>query len=82
LKSTVGLGVLVEAVGIGKRKEGLTSPIMQRGKKTQASIHASKGWSSLAPCDIIKHLTDQPSKAKSNDIFWKAVWPRLLGIQV
>ncbi|KAK7356083.1 hypothetical protein VNO80_15349 [Phaseolus coccineus] len=81
LKSTVGLGVLVEAVGIGKGKEDLTSPAMERGKKTQAcSIQASKAWSSLGACDIIKHLTGgyQPSKAKSNDIFWEAVWPRLL----
>jgi len=75
LKSTVvGLGVLVEAVGIGKGKEDLTSPTMQRAKKTQAcSICVSKGWSSLAPCDIIKHLIDEPIKAKSNDIFWEAV---------
>ncbi|ESW16931.1 hypothetical protein PHAVU_007G196000 [Phaseolus vulgaris] len=81
LKSTVGLGVLVEAVGIGKGKEDLTSPAMECGKKTQAcSIQASKTWSSLGPCDIIKHLTGgyQPSKVKSNDIFWEAVWPRLL----
>ncbi|KAG2402330.1 hypothetical protein LR48_Vigan10g088900 [Vigna angularis] len=81
LKSTVGLGVLVEAVGIGKGKEDLTSPAMEWGKKTQAcSIQASKTWSSLEPCDIIKHLTGdyQSRKAKSNDIFWEAVWPRLL----
>ncbi|KAG2402331.1 uncharacterized protein HKW66_Vig0235270 [Vigna angularis] len=81
LKSTVGLDVLVEAVGIGKGKEDLTSPTMECGKKTQAySIQATKVWSSLGPCDIIKHLTGdyQSSKAKSNDIFWEAVWPRLL----
>ncbi|XP_022640677.1 uncharacterized protein LOC111242312 [Vigna radiata var. radiata] len=81
LKSTFGLGVLVEAVGIGKGKEDLTSPAMKCGKKTQdCSIQASKAWSSLGPCDIIKLLTGdyQSCKAKSNDIFWEAIWPRLL----
>ncbi|XP_027936310.1 uncharacterized protein LOC114191339 [Vigna unguiculata] len=79
LKSIVGLGVLVEAIGIGKGKEDLTSPAIERGKKIQAS-QATKAWSSLGPCDIIKHLTEdyQSSKTKSNDIFWEAVWPRLL----
>ncbi|WVY96466.1 hypothetical protein V8G54_028617 [Vigna mungo] len=81
LKSTFGLGVLVDAVGIGKGKEDLTSPAMKCGKKTQdCSIQASKAWSSLGPCDIIKLLTGdyQSCKAKSNDIFWEAIWPRLL----
>ncbi|CAJ1976127.1 unnamed protein product [Sphenostylis stenocarpa] len=81
LKSTVGLGVLVEAIGIGKGKEDLTSPTIERGKKIQAcSIQTSKPWSSLGPCDIIKHLTGgyQLSKGNSYDIFWEAVWPRLL----
>ncbi|TKY52233.1 hypothetical protein E2542_SST23753 [Spatholobus suberectus] len=81
LKSTVGLGVLVEAVGIGKGKEDLTSPAVEPGKKTQVvSIPTSKTWSSLEPNDIIKHLTGgcRLSKAKSNGLFWEAVWPRLL----
>ncbi|WVY97886.1 hypothetical protein V8G54_030037 [Vigna mungo] len=59
LKSTVGLGVLVEAVGIGKGKLDLTSSAMECGKKTQAC---------LEPCDIIKHLGGdyQSRKAKRN----------------
>ncbi|RDX89656.1 hypothetical protein CR513_28593, partial [Mucuna pruriens] len=81
LKSTVGLGVLVESVGIGKGKEDLTSPAVEPAKKTQVvSIPSSKAWSSLGPNDIIKHLTggQRLSKAKSNDLFWEAVWPRLV----
>ncbi|XP_061338031.1 uncharacterized protein LOC133284912 [Gastrolobium bilobum] len=81
LKSIVGLGVLVEAVGIGKGKEDLTSLAVKPGKKSRLfSIQTSKAWSSLGPSDIIKILTGgrRVSKAKSNDLFWEAVWPRLL----
>lgn len=75
----------MEAVGIGKEKEDLTSLAVEPGKNNQSfSIHPSaltgKAWSSLAPSDIIKCLTGgfRLSKAKSNDLFWEAVWPRLL----
>ncbi|KAG5075924.1 hypothetical protein JHK84_057155 [Glycine max] len=72
LKSTVALGVLVEAVGIGKGKEDLTRPTVEHVKKTQVfSIQTSKAWSSLGPSDIIKHLTGgyRLSKAKSDHCF-------------
>ncbi|KAL2336777.1 hypothetical protein Fmac_011223 [Flemingia macrophylla] len=81
IKSTVGLGVLVEAVGIGKEKGDLTSPTVELGKNNRVfPFPTSKAWSSLGPSDIIKHLTGgfRLSKAKSNDLFWEAVWPRLL----
>nr|KYP48180.1 hypothetical protein KK1_030132 [Cajanus cajan] len=81
IKSTVGLGVLVEAVGIGKEKEDLTSLAVELGKNNRVfPAPTSKAWSSLGPSDIIKHLTGgfRLSKAKSNDLFWEAVWPRLL----
>ncbi|XP_061348509.1 uncharacterized protein LOC133293903 [Gastrolobium bilobum] len=81
LKSIVGLGVLVEAVGIGKEKEDLTSLSAGSGKNNRLfSARTSKSWSSLAPSDIIKLLTGgfRLSKAKSKDLFWEAVWPRLL----
>ncbi|KAI4301779.1 hypothetical protein L6164_035026 [Bauhinia variegata] len=85
LKSTVGLGVLVEAVGIGKEKEDLTSLAVEPGKNSHMfsispSIPSGKAWSSLGPGDIINLLTGgfRLSKAKSNDLFWEAVWPRLL----
>ncbi|TKY61506.1 hypothetical protein E2542_SST11357 [Spatholobus suberectus] len=81
LKSTVGIGVLVEAVGIGKEKEDLTSLAVEPRKKNRVfSAPTCKAWSSLEPSGIIKFLTGgfRLSKAKSNDIFWEAVWPRLL----
>ncbi|QCE11440.1 uncharacterized protein LOC114183323 isoform X2 [Vigna unguiculata] len=82
MKSTVGLGVLVEAVGIGKEREDLTSLDVELGKNNNwvFSAPTSKAWSSLGPSDIIKYLTGglRLSKAKSNDLFWEAVWPRLL----
>jgi len=81
MKSTVGLSVLVEAVGIGKEREDLTSLDVELGKTNWVfSVPTSKAWSSLGPSDIIKYLTGglRLSKAKSNDLFWEAVWPRLL----
>ncbi|RDX61447.1 hypothetical protein CR513_60321, partial [Mucuna pruriens] len=81
IKSTVRLGVLVEAVGIGKEKEDLTSLAVELGKNNRVfSAPTCKTWSSLGPSDIMKHLTGgiRLSKAKSNDLFWEAIWPRLL----
>ncbi|KAK7284360.1 hypothetical protein RJT34_19105 [Clitoria ternatea] len=81
LKFTVGLSVLVEAVGIGKEKGDLTTLAVEPKKKNRAvSAPASKDWSSLGPSDITKYLTGgfRLSKSKSNDLFWDAVWPRLL----
>jgi hypothetical protein len=80
LKSTVELGVLVEAVGIGKEKGDLTRLGMEPGKDVQAfPAPACKALSSLGPSEIIQYLTGfRLSKTKSNDLFWEAVWPRLL----
>ncbi|KAK7259034.1 hypothetical protein RIF29_24628 [Crotalaria pallida] len=50
LKSIVGLGVLVEAVGIGKEREDLTSHNVELRR----------------------------NNPKSHDLFWEAIWPRLL----
>ncbi|RHN49265.1 putative transcription regulator Homeodomain-LIKE family [Medicago truncatula] len=81
LKSTVGLGVLVEAVGIGKEKGDLTRLGMEPGKDVEAfPAPACKSLSSLGLSEIIQYLTGfRLSKTKSNDLFWEAVWPRLLG---
>ncbi|KAL6902160.1 hypothetical protein ACP4OV_005036 [Aristida adscensionis] len=85
LKSTVGVEAFVEAVGIGGGKRDLTGFIMDSSKSNQAlSVHpdlpSGKDCSSLASEDIIKFLTGdfRRSKTRSNDIFWEAVWPRLL----
>ncbi|KAI4970536.1 hypothetical protein ZWY2020_001450 [Hordeum vulgare] len=85
LKSTVGTEALVEAVGIGKKKRDLTGFILDPSKPNQVlSIHpdmpTGKDCSLLASEDIIKFLTGdfRRSKTRSNDLFWEAVWPRLL----
>ncbi|CAL9768618.1 unnamed protein product [Musa acuminata subsp. burmannicoides] len=84
LKTTVGLQALVEAIGIGKGHD-LTSIISDSVRSNQSlsirsEIPVGKACSSLTSGDIIKILTGdfRLSKAKSNDLFWEAVWPRLL----
>ncbi|XP_038998294.1 uncharacterized protein LOC120123480 [Hibiscus syriacus] len=82
LKTSVGLSALVEAVGIGKGKADLTGLAMEPPRLTQVSpeIPSGKASSSLTSSDIIRLLTGgfRLSKARCNNIFWEAVWPRLL----
>lgn len=85
MKSTVGIHILVEAVGIGKGKEDLTGLAMDPGKTNQIfqvcpNLPTGKACSSLSSSEILKLLTGgfRLSKARCNDIFWEAVWPRLL----
>ncbi|GMP60521.1 hypothetical protein CsSME_00023350 [Camellia sinensis var. sinensis] len=85
LKTLAGIPVLIEAVGIGRGKEDLTSLAMEPTKTNlvfpfRPKIPVGKACSSLAFEDIVKFLTGdfRLSKAQLNDIFWEAVWPRLL----
>jgi hypothetical protein len=80
LKSTVGTGAFVETVGIGKGKHDLTGFVTDQSKPSNPDLPTGKDCSSLASEDIIKFLTGdfRRSKTRSNDIFWEAVWPRLL----
>lgn len=85
LKITVGICNLIEAVGVGKGKDGLTGIVMEPIKihqffSVRPEIPIGKACSSLTSSDIIKFLTGdfRLSKARSNDLFWEAVWPRLL----
>ncbi|KAL5566056.1 hypothetical protein UlMin_029220 [Ulmus minor] len=82
LKSIVSIPILVEAVGIGKGKEDLTSFAMEPAKGSHDLLVCPSGQacSSLTSSDIVKFLTRgiRLSKARCNDIFWEAVWPRLL----
>ncbi|TVU47062.1 hypothetical protein EJB05_06642 [Eragrostis curvula] len=80
LKSTVGPEAFVEAVGIGKGKLDLTGFVTDQSKPSNPDLPTGKDCSSLASEDIIKFLTGdfRRSKTRSNDIFWEAVWPRLL----
>ncbi|XP_020082821.1 uncharacterized protein LOC109724170 isoform X2 [Ananas comosus] len=85
LKSIVGTQALIEAIGIGKGKQDLTGVILDPIRSNQpassrSEIPVGKACSSLTSSDIIKFLTGdfRLSKARSNDLFWEAVWPRLL----
>ncbi|KAF5738712.1 hypothetical protein HS088_TW13G01613 [Tripterygium wilfordii] len=84
LKAAVGLNALIEAVGIGNGKQDLTG-ISEPPKSNQVGparpeVPVGKACSFLTPLEIINFLTGdyRLSKARSNDLFWEAVWPRLL----
>ncbi|XP_050947816.1 uncharacterized protein LOC103497866 isoform X2 [Cucumis melo] len=85
LKATVGLEAFVDAVGIGKEKQDLTSVSMDpvksnHGSSLRPEIPTGKACSALTPLEIVNYLTGdfRLSKARSSDLFWEAVWPRLL----
>lgn len=85
LKNAVGIDFLIAAVGIGKGKHDLTGTALEPPKTNHVfsvrhEVPAGKACSSLASADIIKILTGnfRLSKARSSDLFWEAVWPRLL----
>ncbi|XP_059436175.1 uncharacterized protein LOC132169107 [Corylus avellana] len=85
LKDTVGINMLIEAIGIGKGKQDLTGLAMEPIKTNHViSLHPEipigKACSSFTAADIIKSLRGNVrlSKARSSDLFWEAVWPRLL----
>lgn len=85
LKAMVGINALVEAVGIGKGKQDLTGMALEPLRSSHVipmrpEIPTGKACSSLTAIEIVKFLTGdyRLSKARSNDLFWEAVWPRLL----
>ncbi|KAF6142690.1 hypothetical protein GIB67_015176 [Kingdonia uniflora] len=90
LKGAVGISVLVEAVGIGKGKQDLIEPAKYQLVKSEPAkrvqniprpkVPVGNAWSSLTLENIIKFLTGDVrlSKSRSNDLFFEAVWPRLL----
>ncbi|KAK1354129.1 SANT domain-containing protein [Heracleum sosnowskyi] len=84
LKDVVGVSVLVKAVSIGKGKQDLTGTATDPSRTSQVShtrpeIPSGQACSSLTKGEIIKFLTGvRLSKAKAGDLFWEAVWPRLL----
>ncbi|TKY61805.1 hypothetical protein E2542_SST11658 [Spatholobus suberectus] len=87
LKDAVGIDLLIAAVGIGKGKQDLTGTAVEPTKSNhifsvRPEIPIGKACSSLTSADIIKFLTGdfRLSKARSSDLFWEAVWPRLLAI--
>ncbi|KAL5065422.1 hypothetical protein RYX36_027159 [Vicia faba] len=85
LKASVGIKALVEGVGIGKGKQDLTGVSIDSVRSTQAvpfraEIPVGKACSMLSTSEIISYLTGdfRLSKARTSNLFWEAVWPRLL----
>lgn len=84
IKDLVGVAVLVEAVSIGKGKQDLTGTATDPSRSSHVShprpeVPSGQACSSLTKGEIIKFLTGvRLSKAKAGDLFWEAVWPRLL----
>ncbi|CAJ2653892.1 unnamed protein product [Trifolium pratense] len=85
LKASVGIKALVEAVAVGKGKQDLTGLSVDSVKSTQTipvrpEIPVGKACSKLTASEIISFLTGdfRLSKARASDLFWEAVWPRLL----
>ncbi|XP_071727344.1 uncharacterized protein [Rutidosis leptorrhynchoides] len=85
LKTLIGIEMLIDAVAIGKSKQDLTGSGIEPTKENQAihirpEIPIGKACSSLTAAEIAMFLTGdyRLSKARSNDLFWEAVWPRLL----
>lgn len=77
MKAIVGLKTFIEAVAIGQGKKDLTS--MASGP-LRPKVPIDKPYSSLTHTEIVEILTrgDRLSKAKTSNLFWDAVWPRLL----
>ncbi|KAL0845043.1 hypothetical protein Bca101_018289 [Brassica carinata] len=78
LKKLIGLDMLTEAIGIGKGKKDLTlesTKLNNHGGASKVRIR-----NDLPVADIVKFLTGEyrMSKTRSSDLFWEAVWPRLL----
>ncbi|CAL9238644.1 unnamed protein product [Arabidopsis halleri] len=86
VKELVGLRCLVEAVAIGKDREDLTVLTTEPKNAKQwfavsSAVPAGLGeYNSLTVEGIIEKLTggSRLRKGRCNDIFWDAVWPRLL----
>uniref|UniRef100_A0A7N0TTB2 SANT domain-containing protein n=2 Tax=Kalanchoe fedtschenkoi TaxID=63787 RepID=A0A7N0TTB2_KALFE len=84
LKDLVGTKVLIEVIAIGKGKQDLTGiaaePVkLHRSVSARRETQQDKGLSSLSCTEIAEQLTSSRlSKTKSTELFWEAVWPRLL----
>ena len=85
LKDTVGIPLLIKAVGIGEGKQDLTGIAVEPIKTHRVfsphpEIPIGKACSLLTSEEIIKFLTGnfRLSKSRTGDLFWEAVWPRLL----
>ncbi|KAI3679019.1 hypothetical protein L6452_38326 [Arctium lappa] len=81
LKENVGMNLLIEAVAIGQEDRDLLEfrPISD-WFYVNIEVPIGNACSSHTPQEILKILKGDVrlSKARSSDLFWNAVWPRLL----
>ncbi|KAL1803766.1 uncharacterized protein LOC135149651 [Daucus carota subsp. sativus] len=75
IKSMVGIETFVDVVSIGKGKRDLTNKVIE-----PVRIPTGEACSFLTCTEIVNFLTGgyRLTKAQSSDLFWIAVWPRLL----
>ncbi|GJS24304.1 hypothetical protein Tco_0452936 [Tanacetum coccineum] len=73
LRDTVGIKLLVEAVAVGKEKQDLTANDMRRSRKKVQS----QSFNTEEIINILKNRIGL-SQERLNEVFWEAVWPRLL----
>ncbi|XP_063941523.1 uncharacterized protein LOC108201600 [Daucus carota subsp. sativus] len=75
IKSVVGIETFVDVVSIGKGKRDLTNKVI-----APVQIPTGEACSFLTCTEIVNFLTGgyRLTKAQSSDLFWIAVWPRLL----
>ncbi|KAL1803767.1 uncharacterized protein LOC135149652 [Daucus carota subsp. sativus] len=75
IKSIVGLETFVNSVAIGIGNRDLTSMV-----RRPVRIPVGEACSNLEHAEIVKILTGRCrlTKVQSSDLFWEAVWPRLL----
>ncbi|KAI7744857.1 hypothetical protein M8C21_017454 [Ambrosia artemisiifolia] len=85
IKALIGIENFIDAVAIGKGKQDLTGNVIEPTKKNQAirirpETPVGKACSKLTSAEIIQVLTGvyRLSKNRSYELFWEAVWPRLL----
>ncbi|KAF5774167.1 putative transcription regulator Homeodomain-LIKE family [Helianthus annuus] len=85
IKTLIGIEKFIDAVAIGKGKQDLTGNAIEPTKQNQEirirpEIPVGKACSSLTSTEIVQFLTGdyRLSKNRSYDLFWEAVWPRLL----
>ncbi|CAA7044208.1 unnamed protein product [Microthlaspi erraticum] len=76
LKDAVGIDMLTKAIGIGKVGKDLSNCALEPTRLN----HGVRIRNDLPIGDIVKFLTGQyrMSKTRACDLFWEAVWPRLL----
>ncbi|KAI3787703.1 hypothetical protein L2E82_00050 [Cichorium intybus] len=76
VRDIVGIDRLIESIGIGKGKRDLTS----RAKKPVEKKILPHEYSYLTTEQIVNLLNhdNELNKEKLSELFWEAVWPRLL----